>query len=333
MNIQSHHEVVTAALGRRSVLLLAAALALPGRSLASSVSGPMKWVVPFPAGGAIDGLARQVAQELGPRLSAAIVVENRPGAGGNIGVEQVVRQPPDGATALLAGFGLATNPSLFPKLPFDAQRDLAPVSLLGTSPMFLVAGPSQTDIRSFQDLMVRGKARGEKLVFGHAGAGTSTHLAVELLESATGIEIQSVPYKGSAPAVTDLLGGHVGYVIDSPTVLLPHIRTGRVRALGVTSRTRTALLPTVPTISELGVADYEVSPWYGVFMRSGVPPERIAQLQAGIASVASSAHLRDKLLQLGIELKSSTSTELEQHLAAETKRWAGLIRNRGIKLE
>ena len=252
----------SAGLRRRAVLALAAAA--PLAAWAAFPERPLRMVVPFPAGGAADLMARGLAQHLGERLRQQVVIDNRGGAGGTLAAELVARAPADGYTLLFATMGTqAINPALYAKLRYDPLKDFAPIALTHITPRVLVVGPS-VKATTVAELIALAKARPGQLTYGSAGNGSSSHLSGALFESLAGVSLVHVPYKGSAPLLTDLLAGRVDATFDSFTVYEEHIRSGRVRALGVTSRTRMAALPQVPTLAESGLAGYEVSNWLGL---------------------------------------------------------------------
>ncbi|MDU7586782.1 MAG: tripartite tricarboxylate transporter substrate binding protein, partial [Acidovorax sp.] len=247
-------------------LLPAAAMAQPD---AQWPAKPIKWVVPFPPGGAMDVIARTLGEKAGRTLGQPFVIENRPGAGGNIGADAVAKSPADGYTIMITSIGMATNKALYPRLSYDPVKDFAPISLLAIVPNVLVVNTAKTTDKSVADVIAHAKRDPGKLTYASAGNGTSIHLAGEVFASMAGLNLLHVPYKGSGPAVTDMLGGQVDLMFDSITSARPHILSGKLRALGVTSAKRSATLPDVPTIAEAGVPGYEVSPWFAVFAPAG----------------------------------------------------------------
>ena len=247
---------------------LLALLALTGLGLAAHAqpaatdwpNKPIRWVVPFPPGGAMDAIARTLGEKAGKTLGQPFVIENRPGAGGNIGADYVAKQPGDGYTMMITSIGMATNKPLYTNLNYDPVKDFAPVSLLAVVPNVLVTNATQPDVKNIKDVIAAARKAPGKLTYASAGNGTSIHLAGEVFTSLAQVDMLHIPYKGSGPAVSDLLGGQVNYMFDSITSARPHIQSGKLRALGVTTAKRSSALPDVPTLAEAGVPGYEVSP-------------------------------------------------------------------------
>jgi len=324
-------------LGRRSFTTAAAALLLSLSAGAQTVpawpSKPIKWVVPFPPGGAMDVIARTLGEKAARDLGQAVVIENRPGAGGNIGADYVAKQPADGYTILITSIGMATNKALYPRLTYDPVRDFAPISLLAVVPNVLVVNAAKTADRSVKEVVARAQKEPDKLTYASAGNGTSIHLAGEVFASMAGVQITHIPYKGSGPAVTDMLGGQVDLMFDSVTSARPHIQSGKLRALGVTTARRSSALPDVPTLAEAGVPGYEVSPWFAVFARAGTPPEVIARLNRVLNDAMKQPETLRKLEAVGAETIGSTPQELAAHLNRELDRWGQLIQQRNIRAD
>ncbi|AOG24397.1 Bug family tripartite tricarboxylate transporter substrate binding protein [Acidovorax sp. RAC01] len=294
---------------------------------------PIKWVVPFPPGGAMDVIARTLGEKAARELGQAVVVENRPGAGGNIGADYVAKQPADGYTIMITSIGMATNRALYPKLTYDPVRDFAPISLLAVVPNVLVVNAANTSDRSVKDVVARAGKEPGKLTYASAGNGTSIHLAGEVFASMAGVQMTHIPYKGSGPAVTDMLGGQVDLMFDSITSARPHIQSGKLRALAVTTARRSPALPDVPTVAEAGVPGYEVSPWFAVFARTGTPPEVIARLNKVLNDAMKQPDTLRKLESVGAEPIGSTPQELATHLNRELERWGKLIQQRNIRAD
>nr|WP_060984876.1 tripartite tricarboxylate transporter substrate binding protein [uncultured Acidovorax sp.] len=294
---------------------------------------PIKWVVPFPPGGAMDVIARTLGEKAARELGQAVVVENRPGAGGNIGADYVAKQPADGYTIMITSIGMATNRALYSKLNYDPVKDFAPISLLAVVPNVLVVNAAHTSYRSVKDLIARASKDPGKLTYASAGNGTSIHLAGEVFASMTGVQMTHIPYKGSGPAVTDMLGGQVDLMFDSITSARPHIQSGKLRALAVTTARRSPALPDVPTVAEAGVPGYEVSPWFAVFARAGTPPEVIARLNKVLNDAMRQPDTLRKLEGVGAEPIGSTPLELATHLNRELDRWGKLIQQRNIRAD
>jgi tripartite-type tricarboxylate transporter receptor subunit TctC len=318
---------------RRALLALAASASAPLAAWAAYPDRPVRMVVPFPAGGATDLMARGLAQHLAEQLGQQVVIDNRGGAGGTVATELVARSPADGYTLLFATMGTqAINPALYPKLRYDPLKDFAPVSLTHITPRVLVVGPS-VQARSVAELVAFAKAHPGQLTYGSAGNGSSSHLSGALFESLAGVRMLHVPYKGSAPLLTDLLAGRVDLTFDSYSIYEEHIRSGRVHVLGVSSRTRMAALPQVPTIAEAGVPGYEVSNWLGLLAPSGTPREVVAHLNAGVVRAMADAGMKRQLTALGIEPVSSTPEEFGALIRSEIPKWAKIVQSSGARVE
>jgi len=282
-------------------------------------------VVPFPPGGSTDIFARPIAQKLSEALKQQVVVENRGGAGGTIGADAVAKSPPDGYTLLMGHIGtLAVAPSLYPKLPYDPRRDFAPVGMVASVANVLVVNPS-VPARSVQELIALAKRDPDKLAYSSGGNGSAAHIAVELFKLRTGTRIVHVPYKGTAPAVTDLIGGQVAMTMTGVPPVLEFIRNGRVRALGVSSLRRIDALPEVPTIAEAAVADFEATQWYGIVAPAGTPAPIVARLNAELRLILESAEMRERLAALGALADPSTPEEFAQRIASERVRWREVV--------
>ena len=322
---------------RRVLALLAAALVLPGAAMAQPEANwptrPIRWVVPFPPGGAMDVIARTLGDVAARELGQPVVIENRPGAGGNIGADYVAKQPADGYTIMIASIGMATNKALYSRLSYDPVKDFAPVSLLAVVPNVLVVNAAKSADQSVKDVLADARREPGKLTYASAGNGTSIHLAGEMFASMAGLQLLHVPYKGSGPAVTDMLGGQVDLMFDSITSVRPHIQSGKLRALGVTTARRSSVLPDVPTIAEAGVPGYEVSPWFAVFAPAGTPEAVVSRLNQVLNSAMMQPDTLKKLEGVGAEPIGSTPQELATHLNNELDRWGQLIRERNIHLD
>ncbi|SPU49237.1 tripartite tricarboxylate transporter substrate binding protein [Bordetella trematum] len=294
---------------------------------------PVKWIVPFPPGGAMDSIARTLGEAMGRQMQTSFVVENRPGAGGNIGASSVARSAPDGYTIMIAANGMAVNPALYPGLNYDPQKDFAPISLLAVVPNVLVTNAERNDATSVQEVIARARAKPGEYTYASAGVGTSIHLAGELFTAMAPVDMLHVPYKGSGPAIADLLGGQVDYMFDSITSAGPHIQAGKLRALAVTTAKRSQALPDVPTVAEAGVPDYELMPWFGAFAPAGTPPERVQALNQAMRQALADPKVQQTLSSIGAEAIGSSPQALQEHLAKETALWAELIPARGIKAQ
>ncbi|MDD0810199.1 tripartite tricarboxylate transporter substrate binding protein [Curvibacter sp. RS43] len=292
---------------------------------------PIRWVVPFPPGGAMDAIARTLGERAGKTLGQPFVIENRPGAGGNIGADLVAKAPADGYTLMITSIGMATNKPLYGKLSYDPIKDFAPVSLLAVVPNVLVVNASQSKLRSVDELITAARQSPGKITYGSAGNGTSIHLAGEVFSSMTQLDLVHVPYKGSSPALTDLLGGQIDLMFDSITSARPHLQSGKLRALAVTTAKRSAALPQVPTLAEAGVPDYEVSPWFAAFVPAGTPKPVLNKLQAALVNALKQPEVQARFEAIGAEAVGSSPDELAVHLARESTRWTQLITQRGIR--
>ena len=294
---------------------------------------PIRIVVPFPAGGTTDVLARAAAQKLSESLGQPAVVDNRPGAGGNIGAELVAKAPPDGYTLLMGTVGThAINPSLYPRMPYDHVRDFAPVILVAGVPNVLVINPA-LPVNSVAELLAYAKANPGKLNFASSGNGTSIHLSGELFKTMTGVQMAHVPYKGSAPALQDLMGGSVQLMFDNLPSSLALIKAGKLKALAVTSLARAAALPDVPTLAESGLPGFEASSWFGLLAPAGTPQPVIAKLNSEIAKWLASPEAKEKLLAQGAIAAGGTPEDFARHIAAETAKWQKVVKESGAKID
>jgi len=321
-------------LSRRRTLGAAAALALaPDLAWAQAYpSKPIRLIVPYSAGGGADTTARLIAPRLQEALGQTVVVENKPGAGGMIGDEIVAKAAPDGHTLLIGAFAHAVNPSLFPKMPFRTPEDFAPVSLLVTVPELMVITPSHP-AKTVAELVALAKAQPGKLSYASSGNGSAQHLAAELFKMRTGTDIQHVPYKGGALAVADVAAGHVPFYFGNMSAALPQARGGRVRPLAVTSPARSPAAPDVPTLTEAGVPDCEISEWNALIAPAGTPPAVIARLHTEIAKIMRAEEMKAKFADLGADAIGSTPDELAAFLRSEMKKWAEVVKAANIKVE
>jgi tripartite-type tricarboxylate transporter receptor subunit TctC len=319
---------------RRSLTLLALALPAAFSALPAHAdewpSKPVRWVVPFPPGGAMDAIARALGEKAGKSLGQPFVIENKPGAGGNIGADIVAKSRGDGYTMMITSIGMATNKYLYKQLTYDPVRDFAPVTLLAVVPNVLVTNATQPNVKSVADVIAAARAQPGKLTYASAGNGTSIHLAGEMFTAMANIEMVHVPYKGSGPAVTDLLGGQVNYMFDSITSAKPHIDAGKLRALGVTTAKRSSTLPNVPTIAQAGLPGYEVSPWFAVFVPASTPKPIVAKMNAALLEAMNQPDIRKKFETIGAEPIGSTPEAMAAHLNTEMARWGKLIAERKI---
>jgi tripartite-type tricarboxylate transporter receptor subunit TctC len=307
-----------------------AAASIPGAALAQAYpSKPVKIVVPFPPGGAVDTIARVVGQKLADRLGQPVIVDNRPGASANIGAELVAKSAPDGYTLLMASPGLAINNTLFPRLPFNGVRDFTAIARIGYAPLVIVVNPS-FPAKSLGELIAQAKAEPSKLTYASAGNGSSGHLAGELFKISAKIDVLHVPYKGGAPAITDLLGGRISFMPINPLEVVSHIKSQRLRVLAVASDQRAALMPDVPTVAEAGVPGFEASVWWGLVAPAKTPHEIIARLNAATLEALADASVKGKLTELGVVITPGTPEQFGDFIRAEDARWAKVIKASGI---
>ena len=294
---------------------------------------PIRLVVPFPAGGTTDILARAVAQRMSETLGQQVVVDNRPGAGGNIGSELVAKSAPDGYTLLMGTVGThAINPSLYSKMPYDHVKDFTPVILVAGVPNVLVVNPD-LPVKTVAELIAYGKANPGKLNFASSGSGTSIHLSGELFKTLTGLQMTHVPYKGSSPALTDLMGGQVQLMFDNLPSSLGFIKAGKLRALAVTSAARSTALPDVPTVAESGLPGFEASSWFGVLAPAGTPRDIVTRINAEVAKWLASPEAREKLASQGALAAGGSPEDFVRHIGAETTKWAKVVKESGAKVE
>ena len=292
---------------------------------------PIRWIVPFPPGGAMDVMARALAEKSSKSLGQAVVIENKPGAGGNIGADFVARSDADGYTMMITSIGMATNKYLYPKLSYDPVKDFSPVSLIAIVPNVLVTNATQPNVKTVSDVIANAKAQPGKLTYASAGNGSSIHLAGEVFTSMAKIDMQHIPYKGSNPAVTDLLGGQVNYMFDSITSAKPHIDSGKLRPIGITTSKRSKALPNVPTIAESGLPGYEVTPWFAVFVPAATPKPIVKKLNAALLDALKSPEIKAKFDGIGAEPLGTTPDELASYLNKEIERWGKVISTNNIK--
>ena len=319
--------------------VLAAALTLAPTAFAQAQAPaafpkqPLTLVVPFTAGGPTDAMARVLALKLGERLGQQVVVDNKGGAGGSIAAEHVAKAQPDGYTLFFGTTGtMAINPSLYSKLRYDPIKDFAPVSLMATTMNVLVVNP-QVPANNLADLIKLAKAKPAELSFGSAGNGSSNHLSGELFRSSAGIQINHVPYKGSAPALVDLLGGRLTMMFDTVAQQTQNIATGKVRALAVTGPKRSPLLPQVPTAQEAGLKDFDVTIWFGVLAPAGTPAPVIERLNREIVAVMSSDEMKKKMQADGAEAKPTTPAEFTALIRGDLAKWTPVVKASGATVD
>jgi tripartite-type tricarboxylate transporter receptor subunit TctC len=295
-------------------------------------SKPVRLLVPFPPGGAVDIVARTLGDELTRRWGQSVVIENRPGAGGTIASQAAATSAPDGYTLILVASGHALNPYFYAKLPYDPFNDFTPISLVGSSPNMLLVR-SDSPFRSVAQVLAGARAKPGYLSYGHAGNGTSPHLAGELLKYLAKVDMTAIPYKGGAPSLNDLIGGHIPLTFNNIPESIAQIRAGSVRALGVTSAARSPVLPDVPTIAEAGVPDYDTGVWWGFLGPAGLPVEIKGKLAKDCAEAVNAPAVVERLRSLGAVPIGSTGDEFADFIRAEYEKWGPVIKAAGIKGE
>ncbi len=296
-------------------------------------SKQLRFVVPFPPGGPADILSRTIGQNLSESWGQQVVIDNRAGAGGNIGAEIVAKAPPDGYTMLMGFVGThAINSSLYRTMPFDAVKDFEPVALVAMVTIILVVHPS-VPVKTVKELIALAKAKPGELSFGSPGNGTPQHLAGELFNTMTGVKMVHVPYKGAVPALTDLLGGRLSMIFSSMPPALPHLQSGKLRALGVTSSARSPAAPDVPTIAQSGLKGYEVINWYGVLVPAKTPKEIVGKLNGEVVGIMNLPAVKERLAAQGAETYTSTPEKFAEMIKSETEKWAKVVKFSGAQLD
>lgn len=319
-------------MGTMKKLLLAAVLCTATAVQAQAwPSKPIRYIVPFPPGAFNDSLARIMAAELPKALGQPVLVENRPGGNTIIGTEAAAKSAPDGYTLFGAALPFAVIQSLY-KTSFDVTKDFAPIVLAGTTPNLLVANPG-APVNSVKELIAFAKANPGRLNYASTGNGTSNHLSFELFKAMTKTFIVHIPYKGSAPAVTDLIAGQVQVMFDNTPNVLPHVRAGKLKALAVSSKARSKLAPEVPTVDEAGVPGYDVTVWFGILAPAGTPKPIIDRLNAEMVKVIRTPEITDRFLKAGVDPVASTPEAFSGYLKGEVGRWAKVIQDAGIKAD
>jgi len=294
---------------------------------------PIKLIVPFPPGGPTDIVARPLAQMLGESMKQSVIVENKGGAGGSVAADFVAKSPPDGYTIMVGTVGThAINGSLYRQLPYDMTKDFTPIALVASAPL-VIAVPASSNIKTLADLIKEAKAKPDFIAFGTAGNGTPGHLTGALFETATKTKLKHIPYKGSAPAVTDLLGGQIPLMFDPIQSVLPHIQSGKLIALAVTSKTRSPLLPNVPTVAESGYPNFESTAWWAVFGPAKLPENVTNTLTTQVQKIASSAAFREKLGNVGVQPNTNFKESLSNFQTREIAKWAIAVRDSGASLD
>ncbi|MEK6211688.1 MAG: tripartite tricarboxylate transporter substrate binding protein [Pseudomonadota bacterium] len=293
---------------------------------------PIRIIVPYTPGGFNDTLARTLGQKLNEKWGRPVVVDNRPGGGTTIGTHLAAKAPADGHTLLVVSFAFGVNPSLYARLPYDTQRDFAPVVLAAGTPNILVVNP-QLPVKSVQDLIALAKSKPGKLNYATAGNGSSNHLSMEMFKSMAGVDIVHVPYKGSAPAVTDLIGGQVDVMFDNVPNVLQHVKAGKLRGLAVSSGERSPFAPDLPTVAEAGVPGFDVSVWFGVVAPGGTRPAIVQRLNGEINRILLLAEVRQLFNRQGVESRGGTPGDFAAFLREQTVKWAKVVKESGAKAE
>lgn len=292
----------------------------------------VKIVVPFPAGGTTDILARFIAQYLGDQLGVTTIVENRPGASGTIGSEMVAKSPNDGSVLLLTATHHVINPSLYRKLPYDTQKDFSPIAVIASAPNALVV-TRDFPAKTVAELIAMAKKEPGKLSFGSAGIGGANHLSGELFKQMAGVDIMHIPYKGAAPAMNDLIGGHIPMMFDTLPTVLPAAAAGTIRVLAVTSLTRAASLPDVPTLDESGVKGFEATAWFGLYMPAADGNPAYTKLVAALQKILASPATRDKFATQGVDPGKLTGADFAKFVDAEIKKWSAVVKTANVPQE
>jgi tripartite-type tricarboxylate transporter receptor subunit TctC len=317
-----------------ALLLSACFMFGPERTLAQSYpTKPVRIVVPYGTGGGPDILARLFAQKLQDGFGQSFLVENRPGASGNLGTEQVAKAPPDGYTLLATTTAnVAINPSLYPGMGFDPLKDLTPLGMVAITPIMLVVA-NDLPARNLRELINHAKARPGKLSFASAGSGTMQHIAAELLKSAAGVDLVHVPYKGSGQIMPDLIAGRVSLMFNSFAAVLPMVKDGKLRAIGVASLGRSPSAPDIPTLAEAGLPGFEADAWYGFHAPAGLPRALVSRLSAALANAVDQPDVKARLVQLGMDPAAASPEQLDSRARADRDKWAKVIKDNNIRAD
>src|SRR6267142_1180063 len=316
----------------RTLAALACALAAASAFAQTYPTRPIKMLVPFAAGGTVDIVARLLGAKLVEELGQPFVVENKGGAGGTIAAAMLAKSPGDGYTLMMMHQGLAFNASLYSDLPYDTLRDLAPIAHAGATPNALVVTDA-LPVKTVQEFLAYARSNPGGIAYGSGGIGSAGHLSVELLQSLTGTKLTHVPYKGSGPAITDLIGGQIQAMLATMPAAMPFVKGGKVRAIATSGAQRSPALPELPTIAQAGVPGYEYTPWYGVFGPATMPKELAARLNSAVSRALADAGVREKLAQQGLEVRSMTSEQFAGILRTDVARWGKIIRELGVRGE
>ncbi|URI10761.1 tripartite tricarboxylate transporter substrate binding protein [Aquincola tertiaricarbonis] len=324
---------VSSFLGAACMAAFGALLALPASAQDDWPAKPIRIVVPFAAGGTSDVLARALGAQLQTALKQTVIIDNKAGAGGVIGADSVAKSPADGYTLLLGTIAThAINPALLPKIPYNAAKDFAPVMLLGSISNVLLVGPEQP-FKTVKDVVAAAKSKPGTLQFASAGQGTSQHLSGETFKLLAGVDITHVPYKGSAPAIQDVMGGQVPMSFETALVALPQIKAGKVKALAVTSARRSAVLPDVPTMQEAGIAGFDVASWQALYAPAGTPPAIVNKLNAELARIIAQPDTKARMDGLGLEYSPNTAEQFAAFQRGEQAKWAKIVKDGNVKVD
>ena len=313
-------------------ILLLAVLLLSGIAQAQYPNRPIKFIMAYPPAGSSDVLARPIANEMTKGLGQPVLLEYKPGGGSTIAADYVAKSPPDGYTIVLLLTAHGINATLMPKLPYDTLKDFTPITLAAVAPL-VVEVNAKSPIKTLRELIDAAKASQGKLNYASAGPGNTSHLAVELFKMTVGIDMTHVPYKGSGPAITAILGGEVDLMFDAIGSSLPQIQAGKFRAIAVTTASRAAVLPNVPTVQEAGVPGFDVSVWYGVFAAAGTPQPIVQKLNAEFIRAMNVPEVKKQIEASGYQVVGSTPTELDAHVRAEIPRWARVVKAAGVSAQ
>ena len=316
----------------RSILLTLVAAGVMAAGHAYAQPRPVRLIVPYPPGPGVDLIARSVSGRLAEILGQQVVVDNRPGAGSVIGADLAAKAPPDGNTILFVNLGYAINAAIVPKLPYDPLRDLSPVTVVATQPHMLVVNPA-VPVKTVRDLITLARAKPGEVTYASAGNGTGPQLVAEMFSNMVGVRMNHIPYKGANPALVDVIGGHAQIMFATLVSSLPHVQSGRLRAVAVTSVKRSRHLPDIPTMIESGVPNFEAEGWYMVLAPAHTPAPVMARIQSAVASALADPAVRDRLSGDGAEVIANRPEEASRFLRTEIARWGGVVKASGLKLQ
>ncbi|MDB5839506.1 MAG: hypothetical protein JWQ23_1458 [Herminiimonas sp.] len=308
------------------------AAALPAAAATDWPTRPITILVPFSPGGTVDIVARIIGQKLGAELGQSVIIDNRTGAGGTIATGILAHSNPDGHTLLAQHMGLAFNAALYEKSTFDTARDILPVAHIGTTPNVLVTN-NNLSIRTVDDFIRLAKSKPGEINYGSGGIGSAGHLPMAVLESATGIRMIHVPYRGATPAMTDLVSGHIQAMLQTVPAVMPYIQAGKVRAIATSGKTRSPVLPNLPTLQEAGIRGFDYSPWYGLFAPSGTPPQVVKKLHAAVNKVLNDPETVEKLGQQGLDVQKMTREQFSEIVSRDIEKWGASIKALHLKME